>query len=93
MAEIVKPKILEPDSSRGFEPILHERTGVGPMPKDSAIRHGRDLIIQGTQGDAVERDFLGIPFDPTGGWGQTEPIAVLPFLNPRSFNSEDLSLP
>jgi hypothetical protein len=44
--EIVKPKVLKPDPSSRFEPILLERTGVGPVAKDPAIRQGREVLSQ-----------------------------------------------
>ena len=82
VSEIVKPEILEPNPSHCFLPISFERTGVGPMPKDPAIRHRGYILRQRAQRDAIQGDLFRVPFDPTGGRGQTEPIAVLALLDP-----------
>jgi hypothetical protein len=43
------------------KPILLERPGVGLMPKEPAICHRWNKLIQGAQGDAVEGTSLGLP--------------------------------
>ena len=62
VSEIVKSKILEPNTSRCFEPIPFERTSVAPMSKDSAIHHGGYVIRQSAQRDAIQGDLFRIYF-------------------------------
>jgi hypothetical protein len=60
MPKVVKPEVLDSDPSSCFEPIAFERSGVGPIPKDAAVRHRGDVLHQGAQGDPVQGHFFGI---------------------------------